>query len=97
MSSFLDFWYAHSPIMSVLIPAFTGFLLILLGNPGSGALKHDWRQPWRRGLSLASIVLGLATAIAYLLQANTGKYLFINWLNGPHHLVLSWCLIVYPH
>lgn len=90
MSSFLDFWYAHSPIMSVLIPAFTGFLLILLGNPGSGALKHDWRQPWRRGLSLVSIVLGLATAIAYLLQANTGKifvYQLAEW-SAPFGIVL---------
>ncbi|MEQ1306736.1 monovalent cation/H+ antiporter subunit D [Acinetobacter bereziniae] len=90
MSSFLDFWYAHSPIMSVLIPAFTGFLLILLGNPGSGALKHDWRQPWRRGLSLVSIVLGLVTAIAYLLQANTGKifvYQLAEW-SAPFGIVL---------
>lgn len=90
MTSFLDFWYAHSPIMSVLIPAFTGFLLILLGNPGSGALKHDWRQPWRRGLSLVSIVLGLATAIAYLLQANTGKifvYQLAEW-SAPFGIVL---------
>lgn len=90
MSSFLDFWYAHSPIMSVLIPAFTGFVLILLGNPGSGALKHDWRQPWRRGLSLVSIVLGLATAIAYLLQANTGKifvYQLAEW-SAPFGIVL---------
>lgn len=90
MSSFLDFWYAHSPIMSILIPAFTGFLLILLGNPGSGALKHDWRQPWRRGLSLVSIVLGLATAIAYLLQANTGKifvYQLAEW-SAPFGIVL---------
>ena len=33
MSSFLDFWTAHAPIFSILIPAFTGFILILLGNP----------------------------------------------------------------
>ena len=90
MTSFLDFWYAHSPIMSVLIPAFTGFLLILLGNPGSGALKHDWRQPWRRGISLVSIALGLATAIAYLIQANTGKifvYQLAEW-SAPFGIVL---------
>jgi multicomponent K+:H+ antiporter subunit D len=90
MTSFLDFWYAHSPIMSVLIPALTGFLLILLGNPGSGALKHDWRQPWRRGISLVSIVLGLATAIAYMIQANTGKifvYQLAEW-SAPFGIVL---------
>lgn len=90
MTSFLDFWYAHSPILSILIPAFTGFLLILLGNPGSGALKHDWRQPWRRGISLISVILGLATAIAYLIQANTGKifvYQLAEW-SAPFGIVL---------
>lgn len=90
MTSFLDFWYAHSPILSILIPAFTGFMLILLGNPGSGALKHDWRQPWRRGISLISVILGLATAIAYLIQANTGKifvYQLAEW-SAPFGIVL---------
>lgn len=90
MTSFLDFWYAHSPILSILIPAFTGFMLILLGNPGSGALKHDWRQPWRRGISLISVMLGLATAIAYLIQANTGKifvYQLAEW-SAPFGIVL---------
>jgi len=90
MSSFVEFWQTHSPIMSILIPAFTGFLLVLLGNPGSGLLKQDWRQPWRRGLSLISVVLGLATAVSYLIQANTGKifvYELSEW-SAPFGIVL---------
>jgi multicomponent K+:H+ antiporter subunit D len=64
MFDFNNFWHAHTPILSILIPAFTSFLLLLLGNPGSGSLKQDWRQPWRRGISLGSALLGLITAIS---------------------------------
>lgn len=73
MISLFDFWHLHTPILSILIPAFTAFTLVLLGNPGSSELAQDWRQPWRRGISLISVVLGLVTAISYLIQAHTGK------------------------
>ena len=88
--NFLDFWLQHMPIFSILIPAFTGFILILLGNPGSGSLTSDWRQPWRRSISLTSAVLGLATAIYYLYQANTGQifvYELSEW-SAPFGIVL---------
>ena len=90
MINFLDFWHAHTPILSILIPAFTAFLLVLLGNPGSGSLARDWRQPWRRGLSLISVLLGLATAIAYLIQASSGRifvYQLSEW-SAPFGIVL---------
>ncbi|NHB56746.1 monovalent cation/H+ antiporter subunit D [Acinetobacter shaoyimingii] len=90
MMNFLDFWHAHAPIMSILIPAFTAFILVILGNPGAGSLSHDWRQPWRRGISLVSAVLGLATAISYLLHANTGAiqvYQLSEW-TAPFGIVL---------
>ena len=64
--------------------------MVLLGNPGAGALTHDWRQPWRRGLSLVSVGLGLATAINYLLLANTGQitvYQLSEW-TAPFGIVL---------
>lgn len=64
MMSFLDFWQSHAPIFAILIPAFTAFALVILGNPGSGSLAHDWRQPWRRGISLLSVVLGFITAVS---------------------------------
>ncbi len=51
MHDFIQFWTTHSPIFSILIPAFTAFILVLLGNPGSWLVAHDWRQPWRRGIS----------------------------------------------
>ncbi|MDQ8935180.1 monovalent cation/H+ antiporter subunit D [Acinetobacter rudis] len=90
MMGFFEFWYSHAPIFAILIPAFTAFILVLLGNPGAGALTHDWRQPWRRGLSLLSVGLGLATAINYLLLANTGQitvYQLSEW-SAPFGIVL---------
>ncbi|MDM1757902.1 MULTISPECIES: monovalent cation/H+ antiporter subunit D [unclassified Acinetobacter] len=90
MMNFLDFWLSHTPIFSILIPAFTGFILILLGNPGSGSLANDWRQPWRRSISLISAVLGFVTALYYLYQANTGQifvYQLSEW-SAPFGIVL---------
>ena len=73
MNAVIQFWTEHTPIFSILIPAFTAFLLVLLGNPGAGSLAHDWRQPWRRGISYISSILGLATAILYLISASSGQ------------------------
>lgn len=90
MFDFLTFWQAHTPIFSILIPAFTGFILLLLGNPGAGALKQDWRQPWRRSISLISAIAGLITAIAYLNIASTGQvtvYQLSEW-SAPFGIVL---------
>ena len=85
-----DFWLAHTPILAILLPAFTAFCLVLLGNPGSDSLAHDWRQPWRRGISLISVLLGLITALAYLVQASSGKivvYQLSEW-SAPFGIVL---------
>jgi multicomponent K+:H+ antiporter subunit D len=90
MFDFHNFWLAHAPILSILIPTFTSFILLLLGNPGSGSLKQDWRQPWRRGISLTATVLGLITAISYLIIANTGQitvYQLGEW-SAPFGIVL---------
>lgn len=73
MQHFFDFWQTHAPIFSILIPAFTGFLLVIFGNPGSGSLHSDWRQPWRRAISLGSLLLSLITAISYLYYASSGE------------------------
>lgn len=78
MSDLMQFFTQHAPIFSILIPAFTSFMLVLLGNPGSGSLAHDQRQPWRRGVSLASVILGFATALYYLSLANTGQVIVYN-------------------
>ncbi|EOQ75114.1 monovalent cation/H+ antiporter subunit D [Acinetobacter lactucae] len=90
MFDFLSFWQQHTPIFSILIPAFTAFILLLLGNPGAGALKDDWRQPWRRGISLVSAIAGLITAIVYLSYAGTGQitvYQLSEW-SAPFGIVL---------
>ncbi|WP_284086458.1 monovalent cation/H+ antiporter subunit D [Acinetobacter pittii] len=90
MFDFLSFWQQHTPIFSILIPAFTAFILLLLGNPGAGALKNDWRQPWRRGISLVSAIAGLITAIVYLSYASTGQitvYQLSEW-SAPFGIVL---------
>ena len=78
MTDFLQFWLQHSPIFSILIPTFTAFILVLLGNPGFGSLSHDWRQPWRRGISQISATLGLITAISYLIQVSSGQIIVYN-------------------
>lgn len=90
MFDFYHFWQTHAPILSILIPAFTSFILLILGNPGAGALKQDWRQPWRRGISLISVVLGLVTAVSYLAIASTGQitvYQLAEW-SAPFGIVL---------
>ena len=90
MMAWLDFWQQHTPIFSILIPAFTGFALLLLGNPGAGQLAQDHRQIWRRGLSIFSTALGLITAISYLMHASTGQisvYQLSEW-SAPFGIVL---------
>ena len=90
MNNLIQFWTQHTPIFSILIPAFTAFILVLLGNPGSGSLAHDWRQPWRRGISYVSSTLGLLTAINYLIFASSGQisvYNLSEWA-APFGIVL---------
>lgn len=90
MMQLQEFWLNHAPVISILVPAITAFLLVLLGNPGSGSLSYDWRQPWRRGISMVSMLLGLATAIAYLIQASSGQiavYTLSEW-SAPFGIVL---------
>ena len=90
MPHFYHFWQSHMPIFSILIPAFTSFLLVLLGNPGAGQLKQDHRQPLRRAISLGSACLGLITAVSYFLYASTGQlsiYQLSEW-SAPFGIVL---------
>ena len=90
MTNLYDFWIQHSPIFSILIPAITAFILVLLGNPGSGSLAHDWRQPWRRSISYLSSALGLMTAVIYLHYTSHGNITVYNlseW-SAPFGIVL---------
>lgn len=90
MTDLYHFWIQHSPIFSILIPAITAFILVLLGNPGSGSLAHDWRQPWRRAISYCSSFLGLTTAVIYLHYTSSGNITVYNlseW-SAPFGIVL---------
>jgi len=90
MTDLLNFLNQHTPIFSILLPAFTAFILVLLGNPGSGSLITDWRQPWRRGVSHISTLLGLIMAICYLINSSQGQinvYTLSEWA-APFGIVL---------
>ena len=69
MTVFIDFWQQHYPILSILVPAMTGLLLILLGNPGADDLATDKRLTWRRTLSLSSGLIGWLLALAMFIHA----------------------------
>ncbi|MCF9045607.1 monovalent cation/H+ antiporter subunit D [Acinetobacter nectaris] len=73
MNQIISFWQLQTPIISILIPAFAGFLLLLLGNPSSEDLQHDKRQPLRRLISYIATFAGLVTATLYLIHASTGQ------------------------
>ena len=90
MTDLLNFLNQHTPIFSILLPAFTAFILVLLGNPGSGSLITDWRQPWRRGVSHISTLLGLIMAVGYLINSSQGQinvYTLSEWA-APFGIVL---------
>lgn len=89
MMNIVDFWHMHTPIISILIPAFTGFLLLFLGHSGKFD-ANSTLQPWRRILSYTATILGLITAIDYVIQANTGRisvYELSEW-TAPFGIVL---------
>ena len=90
MSFFVDFWQQHFPVLSILLPAFTGFALILLGNPGSGSLKSDPRQPIRHAISIGSAIIGLILAICMVDFASTGqiKAYFLSEWSAPFGIAL---------
>ncbi|TXJ09682.1 MAG: monovalent cation/H+ antiporter subunit D [Acinetobacter sp.] len=90
MTFLTDFWLTHFPILSILLPALTSISLILLGNPGSGSLAQDWRQPVRHAISWTSAALGLVLAILMLNFASSGQikiYQLSEW-TAPFGIVL---------
>jgi multicomponent K+:H+ antiporter subunit D len=90
MQSISAFWQAHFPILSILLPAFTGILLVLLGNSDPNRLYQDWRQAWRRGISLGSALLGLLLALLLLNFSRSGQiahYELSEW-SAPFGIVL---------
>ena len=77
MTSWLAFFQQHLAVLPVLLPALTGVLLLLLGDPGvdaHGGHGHH-KLLWARRLALISTALGLAIALALLLRAADGELL----------------------
>ena len=90
MTFLTDFWFDHFPIFSILLPALTSFILILLGNPGAGSLIKDKRQPLRLFISYFSVALGLVLALLMLNFASSGQikgYALSEW-TAPFGIVL---------
>ncbi|MBQ0936854.1 monovalent cation/H+ antiporter subunit D [Ideonella paludis] len=76
MESLFQFWVLHGPVLSVLLPSATAVLLLLLGEPqgmsqtGGG---HDGAAlRWHRRLSMGSVLLGCAMAMALVWRAMDG-------------------------
>ena len=69
----VNFWQFHTPIFSILIPAFSAFILILVGYPSLDSHKHKRRLHTSRILSLIATIVGFLLSINLLLQANDGE------------------------
>ena len=69
----LDFWQQHMPLFSVLLPALTAVLLVLLGDTRSSDSNSAHRSARRqRWISISSALLGLAMAGVLLGHAQQG-------------------------
>ncbi|WP_084494898.1 monovalent cation/H+ antiporter subunit D [Alkanindiges illinoisensis] len=71
-AALLDFWQLHTPIFSILLPAFAAFSLILVGYPSLDSNKHKHRLRTSRIIGLAATLLGFILAINLLVQADQG-------------------------
>lgn len=70
MSGLFSAVWSHLSILPVLLPAFTGMALLLLGDAPSG--HGQARLKWARRLSLSSAALGLWIAVSLMGEASTG-------------------------
>ena len=72
-------WLQHAPVLSVLLPAFTAVLMLLLGDSSGlsaqGGAHDDRRLRWQRRLALGSVLLGAFMAVHLVWQASGGELL----------------------
>lgn len=90
MMSLMHWWHSHLPILPILIPGLTAFILILIGSQGPDDPQHDRRQPWRRLISQWSAGIGLLNGLALLYVASQDQlltYLLGEW-SAPFGIVL---------
>lgn len=69
----VNFWQFHTPIFSILIPAFSAFVLVLVGYPSLDSHKHKRRLHTSRMLSLIATIIGFLLSLNLLLQASDGE------------------------
>ncbi len=69
------FWLQHAPVLSVLLPAVTACILLLLGDSSSliGGGHAERLVRWRRRVAMGSALLGLWMAIQLVLLADGGS------------------------
>lgn len=72
LAALIDFWHLHTPIFSILLPAFAAFSLILVGYPSLDSNQHTHRLRTSRIVGLAATALGFILALNLLLQADQG-------------------------
>jgi multicomponent K+:H+ antiporter subunit D len=73
-SAIAAFWLQHAPVLSVLLPAFSACVLLLLGDSSSPTKSGhiNPRLRWRRRFAIGSALLGLWMAIQLVLLADAG-------------------------
>ncbi len=87
----IDFWQFHTPIFSILLPAFSAFALILVGYPSLDSNKHKRRLHTSRVLGLITTIIGFLLSINLLLQASDGninRYYLGEWA-APFGIALT--------
>lgn len=71
-AALVEFWHLHTPIFSIVLPAFAAFSLILLGYPSLDSNIHRRRLHTSRVIGLAATALGFLLALDVLQQASHG-------------------------
>lgn len=87
----IDFWQFHTPIFSILLPAFSAFALILAGYPSLDSNKHKRRLHTSRMLGLIATIIGFLLSVNLLLQASDGninRYYLGEWA-APFGIALT--------
>lgn len=90
LAALLEFWRLHTPIFSILLPAFAAFSLILVGYPSLDANQYKRRLHASRLIGLIATVVGFLLALDLLLQASAGQiktYALGQWA-APFGIVL---------
>ena len=87
----VNFWQFHSPVFSILLPAFSAFALILVGYPSLDSHKHNRRLRTSRIVGLMTTIVGFLLSINLVMQASDGdinRYYLGEWA-APFGIALT--------